>query len=230
MRLAEILDRRVEDAAAASESALEHKRRIYGEAHPQTLASLGNLAAIQAARGELAEAATAYTESLDLFAELHGEQPHPDVAYTHGMLAWTMYRQGNFDRAHAQAREGLQIREALADDNPMLGWIPPMTGLTGLETGATDAAALLGPWSDDCATLDGQRALGTLVCLARAWHTAVDGECGSGLPPAATDETLSELSERWRAVHAAIGARCEGRAVTPSESLPFWVRTDQPGR
>lgn len=217
---------RQDDAAALFERSLAHKRRILGEVHPQTLSTIGNLAGAQAARGDLAAAERAYIDSLEALTVVHGDKLHPDKAYTHGMLAWTLYQREAFEDALVHAREAQRTHEALAGDHPNVKWIPAMTGLVALEFSDPDAGALLGPWTEDCAMLDGKRELGTRLCLARAWQAAASGECPRGQPPAASDETLSALPERWRAVHAAVVEICAGRPIPVLAALPLWARSD----
>jgi len=217
---------RQDDAAAIFQRSLDHKRRILGDVHPQTLTTISNLAVVQAARGDLIAAERALTDSLTSLTVVYGDEPHPAKAYTHGMLAWTLYRRNMFEDAWAHARRAQALYQALAGDYPMVDWIPAITGLVGLEFSDPDAGSLLYQWHDDCAVLDGKRERDALFCLARAWLAATAGECESDLVPTASDDTLIAIPERWRAVHAAVVEICAGRPIPQLAAMPHWVQTE----
>ncbi|NKI34351.1 serine/threonine protein kinase [Wenzhouxiangella sp. XN79A] len=218
--------RLLQDAADLFQRSVDHKQRVLGDVHPQTLTALGNLATVRTEQGDLVAAERAWLEQLDALTLVHGDEPHPAKGYTHGMLAWTLYRRGAYRQALGHAREGHRITEALEGEHPMVRWVPAMTGLAALEFREPDAADLLGPWGEDCAVLDGKRELGLRFCLARAWLAAATaaGECAPGLPPSATEETMAALPERWQAVHGAVTEICAGRPITPTDALPRWVQ------
>jgi len=216
--------RRLQDAANLFQRSVDHKQRVLGDVHPQTLTALGNLAAVRTEQGDLVVAERVWREQLEALTLVHGDEPHPAKGYTHGMLAWTLYRRGAFRQALSHGREGHRIAEALDAEHPMVSWVPAMAGLAALEFEEPDAADMLGPWSDDCALLDGKRELGLRFCLARAWLAAAGGSCTDGLPPQASSDTLALLPERWQAVHAAIVETCAGRPTNDVQGLPAWVR------
>jgi hypothetical protein len=64
--------------------ALEGSRRTLGDAHPQTLVSINNMAHLLLVRGELAEAEPLYREALEGLRRAHGDaHPHTLAALRH---------------------------------------------------------------------------------------------------------------------------------------------------
>jgi serine/threonine-protein kinase len=216
---------RFAEAAEVLEDSLVQMRRIYGEAHPRTQTTIGNLANMHAALGRLDEAERAYEQALAALIDQYGDDLHPTVGYTHGMLAWTIYRQGRIEDAERQARLGLAIYHQWPEDHTLINWVPWLTGLIGLDTGQPDAIDLLGSRSEDqCLSLDDTTPLGVRLCLARIWFEVQSGTCAEGLPPSASEDLLSELPERWQAVHTAIVETCAGRPIGSIGGLPSWIR------
>ncbi|WP_139240833.1 tetratricopeptide repeat protein, partial [Geitlerinema sp. PCC 9228] len=59
--------------------ALEMRKRLLGEPHPDVASSLNNLAFLYQSQGRYEEAEPLYRQALEMFKRLLGEQ-HPDVA------------------------------------------------------------------------------------------------------------------------------------------------------
>ena len=202
---------------------LSHKRRIYGELHPQTLAALGNIASLQMMLGRHAEAERTFVESLGSLRRIHGDS-HPDVAFTLGMLAWSIYQRGDLVAAEGRVREALEIVDRLPTAPTSVAWIAPFSGLVALELGRAGARQRLGPFTQDCHDLDAASPMTRRICLARALLAARAGACPDGLPPKAGEATLIALPQNWRAIHARIEWLCgERRTAEPDVSLPVWA-------
>lgn len=228
-------DRRDLDAAAAAfEQSLVHKQAVFGDHHPQTISTLGNLAGVNMARGDHAGAEAAWLRSLDSLRFVY-EGPHPDVAYTRGMLAWSHYLRQDFEVALEQVERGLIHREELADSNlAMVNWLLPLKSLILLELGRQASLADLQQSVGACGDLAGISGLQQRICLARRLlETDPPAKCPPEAVPSTTHQALSELPLRWQAVHALLQARCTGagipsRITAKRDSLPRWVRQRLP--
>lgn len=228
-------DRRDLDAAAgAFERSLLHKQRVFGEHHPQTISSLGNLAGVNMARGNHADAEAAWLRSLESLQHVH-QGPHPDIAYTWGMLAWSLYMREDFAGAHRHVERGLTHRAELPDgDLPMVNWLPALGSLIQLELGRAAALAELQRPGDSCLELAGISSLQQRFCLARRLlETDPPARCEPSAVPAGDAVTLQTLPERWRAVHRLLRYRCaDGPAPGADDHvdtpLPEWLASRLP--
>jgi serine/threonine-protein kinase len=227
-------DRRELDAAAGMfERSLRHKQRIYGDDHPQTLSSLGNLAGVNMSRGDHQGAEAAWQRSLESLARVH-DAPHPDIAYTWGMLASSHYMRNDFTGALELVRKGLEHRAGLPDEDlPLVAWLTPLRGLLRVELDQPEALADLQRLASDCGTLDGLSALQQRMCLARrVLETDPPARCVPDQVPAAAEATRTGLPHRWRAAHRLLEARCLERATdlgaVNDPALPRWLRRRLP--
>jgi serine/threonine-protein kinase len=213
---------RLDRAVEAIGRSLQHKRRIYGELHPQTLAALGNLASLELMLGRHAEAERAFSEGVAALRRIHGSEPHPDIAYSLAMLAWSVYQRGDLATAHRRVGQAVDIVQALDAEPPLVAWIESFAGLVALELGLPEGERRIGPFGPDCHDLDAVTAMSRRLCLARALLGARDGSCTAGMPPRAGDATLDGLPAPWRAIHAAVAALCDARPVQ-TDGLPTWA-------
>ena len=216
-------------AASVFERSLRHKRAVYGDDHPQTLSTLGNLAGVNMARGDHAGAESAWRQSLESLERVH-QGPHPDIAYTWGMLAWSHYMRDDFAGGLELVERGLAHRDALPEaDLPMVNWLLPLRSLILLELDRTPILSDLQRPGDACGDLDGISNLQQRFCLARRLlETDPPAECDSKLLPLVSRQTRSELPLRWQLVHRLLEVRCgSGPAIALEShraSLPAWLR------
>jgi serine/threonine-protein kinase len=199
---------RMKDMARAAEqfeAAWRHKQAIYGRDHPQTLASLGNLAGVQSARRNYPAAEGAYRESLAGLHRVHGDSPHPDIAYTHAMLALNAYWQDDVDTARRRIDAALAHRERVTEsDHTSLAWIDSLAALIAHETGETIDATSLGKDADRCLDWSRETRLGRRLCLA--WWSITDA-CPTGTDPEVPDLD-ADAPIRWRNAWREIRSRC----------------------
>ncbi|MEE4304945.1 MAG: serine/threonine-protein kinase [Wenzhouxiangella sp.] len=216
-------------AAEVFERSLQHKRNVYGNDHPQTLSTLGNLAGVNMARGDHAGAESAWRQSLDSLKRVH-DGPHPDIAYTWGMLAWSHYMRDDFAGALDLVERGLAHRDTLPEaDLPMVNWLLPLRSLILLELDRAPSLSDLQRPEDACDDLDGISSLQQRFCLARRMlETDPPGGCRSTAVPGIRAATLDSLPERWRYAYRLLRHRCTGDPAQPGEFLnkataPQWL-------
>jgi tetratricopeptide (TPR) repeat protein len=112
---------RAEEAEPYSREALEMKRKLYGDMHPETASALNNLAYVFEARGQYRAAETQYREALGIFEKLL-PKGHPIIASTLTNLAFIEYTQGKRQEAIAQQRIALEMnRRASGADADVAG-------------------------------------------------------------------------------------------------------------
>jgi serine/threonine protein kinase len=117
------------DAELQLERALDLRRRVLGERHPDTLMSMNNLASLYMNQGELARAKPLFTELLDARRRVLGEE-HPDTARTMNNLAMLYEYQGEYKLAEPLYTKALEIkRRVLGEDHPST-----LTGMLNLGT------------------------------------------------------------------------------------------------
>jgi hypothetical protein len=174
------------------------------------------------ARGDHAGAEAAWRQSLDALERVH-EGPHPDIAYTWGMLAWSHYMRDDFKGALEHVERGLAQREALPDgDLAMINWLAPLRSLVELELDRPAGLAEL-QRTDACDDLAGISSLQQRFCLARRLlETDPPARCKPSAVPAADADSLEALPERWRVVHRLLQYRCTGgRAPRAADFVDF---------
>ena len=99
---------------------LETNRKTRGEIHPNTSATLHDLALIAAARQDDAGAEAMLRQALDIARKTLGDR-HPVVATTLNSLSHVLAAQGRYDEAAAALQEALAIaRPALGSDHQLV--------------------------------------------------------------------------------------------------------------
>ncbi|KAF1954477.1 kinesin light chain [Byssothecium circinans] len=101
---------------------LERREKVLGKGHPDTLASMNNLALVLVNQGKYAEAKAMHQETLALRKKVLGKE-HPDTLLSINNLARVLSYQGNYQGKYAEAeamhRETLALREkVLGKEHP----------------------------------------------------------------------------------------------------------------
>ena len=98
--------------------ALATRRRLLGDRHPDTLASINNVGSLLQEEGKLTEAEPYYREALEGYRRVRGAD-HPDTLRTVNFLASLLHEQGKLAEAEPYYREALDgLRRVLGDDHP----------------------------------------------------------------------------------------------------------------
>jgi tetratricopeptide (TPR) repeat protein len=106
------------EAEPLYQQALAIMRERLGEQHPDTAASLNNLARLYQAQGRYDEAEPLYQQALAIMRERLGEQ-HPHTAASLNNLAMLYQAQGRYDEAEPLYQQALAImRERLGEQHP----------------------------------------------------------------------------------------------------------------
>ena len=92
--------------------ALELRKRLLGEDHPDVAQSLNNLAGLYYSQGRYDQAEALDLQALELRKRLLGED-HPDVATSLNNLAGLYYSQGHYDQAEPLYLQALELRKRL---------------------------------------------------------------------------------------------------------------------
>jgi len=104
-------------AAPLDQKALELRRKLLGEEHPDTALSYNNLALNLNFRGKYAEAAPLYEKALDLRRKLLGEE-HPDTATSYNNLAFNLYSRAKYADAAPLYQKALDLyRKLLGEEH-----------------------------------------------------------------------------------------------------------------
>src|SRR5690606_27108559 len=82
------------EAEAAARRAIEIRRAVYGEDHPETVHAHNTLARAIQMQGRLAEAREIYYELLRRYADLYGDKDHPFLSHATNNLSATFYDAG----------------------------------------------------------------------------------------------------------------------------------------
>jgi tetratricopeptide (TPR) repeat protein len=105
-------------ARKLQEQVLEIRRRILGEEHPDTITSMGNLAATLQAQGDLAGAQKLQEQVLEIMRRILGEE-HPNTLTSMSNLAVTLSDQGDLVGARKLQEQVLGIRRRiLGEEHP----------------------------------------------------------------------------------------------------------------
>jgi tetratricopeptide (TPR) repeat protein len=109
----------LDDAALALEQqALAERRRVLGEAHPDTLLSLGNVGAFLSALGKSDAAEACYREALEKSRRVRGDD-NPDTLTCIANLGNLLLEKGQLSEAEPLFREALKgRRQRLGDEHP----------------------------------------------------------------------------------------------------------------
>jgi tetratricopeptide (TPR) repeat protein len=98
--------------------ALELRKRLLGEDHPDIATSLNNLAGLYYYQGRYDQAEPLYLQALELRKRLLGED-HPSVASSLNNLALLYESQGRYDQAEPLYLQALELRKRLlGEDHP----------------------------------------------------------------------------------------------------------------
>jgi CHAT domain-containing protein len=119
-KLASVYDAQGEYAKAEPlyKQALEIRRRVLGEKHPNFAASLNNLATLYQAQGDLAKAEPLYKQALEIHRQVLGEK-HPNYATSLNNLAALYRARGDNAKAEPLYKQALEIRrQVLGEKNP----------------------------------------------------------------------------------------------------------------
>ena len=132
-----IHDRLREWLADASRDLLAKRRVTLGNAHPDTLASMNNLAILLKAQGKLSKAEPLYRDALRCRRETLGDT-HPDTLTSMNNLASLLSDQGKLSEAEPLCRDALCCRrEALGETHP-----DTLTSMNNLATLLSDQGKL----------------------------------------------------------------------------------------
>jgi tetratricopeptide (TPR) repeat protein len=90
--------------------ALRDQRTILGKEHPETLASMSNLADILSRQGEYKEAEQIHRQTLELREKVLGKE-HPHTLQSMNNLAVVLKKQGEYKEAEQMHRQTLEMQE-----------------------------------------------------------------------------------------------------------------------
>nr|WP_232224256.1 tetratricopeptide repeat protein [Mastigocladopsis repens] len=109
---------RYSEAEPLYQQALELRKRLLGEEHPDVAQSLNNLAYLYRSQGRYIEAEPLYQQALELRKRLLGEE-HLDVAQSLNNLANLYRSQGRYIEAEPLYQQALELwRSLLGDEHP----------------------------------------------------------------------------------------------------------------
>ena len=236
---------RLDAAARTFQKALALKQRIYGEAHPNSIATAANLATTHLALGHAELAADEFARIDGLYRARFADRPHPDWAFNLGWQAIAHYRAGDTAAAARTLESARDMAAALPPSDAVnLAWLAPLAGLLRFELGMHDADGLLAAAATSCDGLDRKRALGRWTCIAAAWQAAAmqDGCRIPSAEPPVEPARLDAVERRWWAAWWALRARCDGPATAaraareiaalqaPGPAFPVWLAEALPAQ
>jgi tetratricopeptide (TPR) repeat protein len=96
--------------------ALELRKRLLGDNHPDVAQSLNNLAVLYASQGHYDQAEPLFFQALELRKLLLGDN-HPSVATSLNNLALLYKSQGRYDQAEPLLLQALELRKRLLGEN-----------------------------------------------------------------------------------------------------------------
>jgi tetratricopeptide (TPR) repeat protein len=100
------------------EKALEIRKKVLGEEHPDTAHSLNNMGALLDSMGELPAARPYYEKALEINKKVLGEE-HPDTAQSLNNMAMLCFDEDKIKEAAGYMRKALAIyRKVLGDEHP----------------------------------------------------------------------------------------------------------------
>ncbi|MFP3295900.1 MAG: tetratricopeptide repeat protein, partial [Caldisphaera sp.] len=104
------------EAEPLFKQALEIKRKIHGENHPDVALTLDNLAELYVEEGKYDEAEPLFKQALEIKRKIHGEN-HPDVALTLDNLAILYDGEGKYAEAEPLYKQALEIFRKIYGEN-----------------------------------------------------------------------------------------------------------------
>ncbi len=107
------------EAVPYAERALEIRRKVLGEEHPDVAISMDNLAVLHKNLGRYSEAEPLYKRSLEIGKKVLGEE-HPDVAITMNNLAMLYGETGRYSEAEPLCKRSLEIQQKLLHKDHLL--------------------------------------------------------------------------------------------------------------
>ena len=146
-----------DDAVRVMSQALEAQQRLFGTEHPETLASMANLANVYSSQGRYEQARTLHEQALAAKRRMLGAE-HPNTLNSMTNLAIVYLRQGRYEQARTLHEQALAAkRRMLGPDHP--DTLASITNLANvyLRQGRYEQAETL--YEQALAT--GQRVLGT---------------------------------------------------------------------
>jgi tetratricopeptide (TPR) repeat protein len=231
--LALYADHREDEAEAALLRALEGQRRLFGAAHPTTVATASNVAAVLGALDRHAKAAELMDQVVPDARELYGDQAHPDLAHTLGIAALAQWRAGDAVRARTNAHDAWAMAERLPEEDAAgLWWLGGLLAIVRMENGDAASGPQVDTGSVTCADLDNSNHLRVRMCIARAWQRAQAGDCMllDPSPPTLEGDLL------WLAARQRLRQRCAqdpvergsaeaaaNRLIAKLEESPPWL-------
>jgi tetratricopeptide (TPR) repeat protein len=109
------------DALPLRQKALEIRRKILGEEHPDTATSVDYVAANLDGQSKYREAEEGSRKALEIRRKVLGEE-HPSTAQSHNNLADTLRGQGKYVAAEAEFRTALDVfRKVLGEEHSLTG-------------------------------------------------------------------------------------------------------------
>ncbi|KAF2679255.1 hypothetical protein K458DRAFT_277187, partial [Lentithecium fluviatile CBS 122367] len=109
---------RYNSADAAYRKVLERRERLLGKEHPDTLTSMGHVAAALSNQGKSVEAEKMHRETLALCDKVLGKE-HPHTLASMNNVAQALRNQGKYVEAEKMHRETLALREkVLGKEHP----------------------------------------------------------------------------------------------------------------
>jgi tetratricopeptide (TPR) repeat protein len=113
---------RYDETEKLYKKALEIRRRVLGEEHPDTLRSMGGMAVIYENKDRYDEAEKLHIKVLEIGRRVMGEE-HPDTLRSMGNLANVYRDQGRYDEAEKLYKKTLESeRRILGEEHPDTLW------------------------------------------------------------------------------------------------------------
>jgi CHAT domain-containing protein len=112
---------RYSEAEPLYRQALDMRKRLLGNEHPDVATSLDNLAFLYWTQGRYSEAEPLYRQALDMNKRLLGNE-HPDVATSLNNLAGLYWTQGNTDGTLEFLAQGIKVEEQNLNGNLAAGF------------------------------------------------------------------------------------------------------------
>lgn len=218
---------RVEEGGDLIRRALDIRRRVLGDEHPDTSLNINNMGMVYFVSGRFDEAETYLQEALEINRRIFGEE-HQRVAHNLGNLARVALEQGDYPKAVDLQQQALAIRRKnLGDRHPDVS-----LGLTGLSDAlllagqpgrAEAAAAEAREIEDDIHEKDHPRRASAYLSLARA-RLALGRleEAEAAAREAAAIRVKVMAQDDWRTAEArAIHGECLWRLGRNDEAEPL---------